>query len=143
MIEASPYIVTVVASLVISQALKYVFLVIWGRNLDHMRQWYASGNLPSTHGTSVVALLVVIGLHDGVESGLFGLALLLAVIVMYDTIMLRRSVGDQGRAVQELIKTIKSDIVLPRAAKGHTPLELIAGVLLGALIGTVVFFATK
>lgn len=143
MIEASPYVVTVVASLAISQALKYVFLAIRGRNLDHMRQWYASGSMPSTHGTSVIALLVVIGLHDGVESGLFGLALLLAVIVMYDTIMLRRSVGDQGRAVQELIRATKSDVVLPCAAKGHTPLELIVGALLGGLIGTVVFFATK
>lgn len=143
MIQLSPYVVAVIAALFISQALKYVLQILSGRKFDHIRQLYASGNMPSTHSTSVVALLVVIGLRDGTDSGLFGLALLVAVIVMYDTIILRRSVGDQGTAVQELIKAMKSTILLPRAAKGHTPFELAAGALLGALIGTVVFFATS
>ena len=143
MIEASPYAITVVASLAISQVLKYVILIARGRKFDYLRQSYASGNMPSTHCTAVTALLIVIGLRDGFESGLFGLALLLAVIVMYDTVMLRRSVGDQGIAVQALIKSTKSSIVLPRAAKGHTPLELAVGAVLGITIGLVVFFATK
>lgn len=139
----SPYVIAVIASLVISQALKYVILMMRGNTFDRVRQSYASGNMPSTHSTLVVSLLVVIGLRDGTGSGLFGLALMLAIIVMYDTVMLRRSVGDQGIAVQALIKVMKSAIVLPRAAKGHTPLELLAGVGLGVLIGLVVFFATQ
>ena len=114
-----------------------------GRRFDHLRQIYASGNMPSTHAASVTALLVVIALYDGTDSGLFGLALLFAIIVMYDAVMVRRSVGDQGNAVQELIRALKSTIVLPRAAKGHTPAELAVGVLLGVVIGLVVFFATK
>ena len=143
MIEHSPYVVVVVASLLTSQAIKYLILLIKGRRIDRVRQLYASGSMPSTHSTSVVALLTVIGLRDGTDSGLFGLALLLAVIVMYDTIILRRSVGDQGRAVQEIIKALKSTVLLPRAAKGHTPYELIAGVALGLVVGAVVFFATN
>ncbi len=143
MIEFSPYVVVVVASLLTSQALKYLILLIKGRRIDRLRQLYASGSMPSTHSTSVVGLLTVIGLRDGTDSGLFGLALLLAVIVMYDTIILRRSVGDQGRAVQEIIKALKSTVLLPRAAKGHTPYELIAGAALGLTIGVVVFFATN
>lgn len=144
MIEFSPYVLSVAAALVISQALKYVILMMRrSGNFDYLRQLYASGNMPSTHSTSVVALLVVIGLHDGTESGLFGLALLFAIIVMYDTIMMRRSVGEQGLAVQALIRTIKSDMALPRAARGHTPLELLGGAFLGFVIGVVVFFATK
>ncbi len=143
MIELSPYVVAVIASLVISQLLKYLFLVIRGGSFDQVRQLYASGNMPSTHSASVTALLVVIGLKDGAGSGLFGLALLFAIIVMYDSVILRRSVGDQGRAVQELIRSIKSAVLLPRAAKGHTPYELIAGAALGVVIGVVVFFATQ
>lgn len=143
MIELSPYVIAVIASLAISQALKYTILMIKGRSFDPVRQLYASGNMPSTHSTSVVALLTVIGLRDGTDSGLFGLALLLAIIVMYDTVILRRSVGDQGRAVQELIKALKSTVLLPRAAKGHTPYELLAGAVLGLAIGIVVFSATN
>lgn len=142
MISVSPYIVAVFAALAISQVLKYTLLLARGRSFDPLRQLYASGNMPSTHGTSATALLVLIALRDGVESGLFGLALLFTIIVMYDTIMLRRSVGDQGRAVQELIKATGKSVRLPHAAKGHTPLELLAGVILGSLIGIVVFSAT-
>ncbi len=142
MIEISPYVLTVIASLVISQTLKYTVLIVRRSKFDRLRQSYASGNMPSTHATLVTAVLIVIGLRDGTDSGLFGLALLLAIIVMYDTTMMRRSVGDQGLAVQALIKVMKSAIVLPRAAKGHTPLELGAGVVLGTMVGLVVFFAT-
>ena len=139
----SPYVIVIIVSLLLSQSIKYFIQLLKGRNFDHVRQLYASGNMPSTHSTSVVALLVVIGLKDGTDSGLFGVALLLSIIVMYDTVILRRSVGDQGMAIQEVIRSLKSGITLPRAAKGHTPLELIAGALLGVTIGVVVFFATK
>lgn len=142
MIVFSPYVIAVIVSLVLSQAFKYALQLLKGNKFDRVRQLYASGNMPSTHSTSVVALLVLIGLRDGTESGLFGLALLFAIVVMYDTIILRRSVGDQGRAVQELIKAFKSTVLLPRAARGHTPLELVVGAILGAAIGVVVFFAT-
>ena len=143
MIEISPYVIAVIAALVISQSVKYLLVMARGGKFDHARQLYASGNMPSTHSASVTALLVLIGLRDGTGSGLFGLALLFSIIVMYDSVVLRRSVGDQGRAVQELIRSIKSAILLPRAAKGHTPYELIVGAALGSLIGAVVFFATK
>lgn len=143
MIQLSPYVIAIVASLVISQALKYLIILAKGGKFDYIRQSYASGNMPSTHSALVVSVLVVIGLKDGTESGLFGVALMLAIIVLYDSVMLRRSVGDQGIAVQALIKVMKSAIVLPHAAKGHTPLELLAGATLGALIGVVVFFATN
>ena len=142
MINLSPYVMVVVASLVISQLLKYLLLLGRRRTFDPVRQIYASGSMPSTHGTAVVSMLTVVGLKEGTDSGLFGLMLLIAVIVMYDTVMLRRSVGDQGRAMQELIQSIKSAVALPHSAKGHTPVELLIGALLGFLIGIVVFIAT-
>lgn len=142
MIAVSPYIITIFAALAAAQTLKYVILVARGRRFDPLRQIYASGNMPSTHGASAAALLTIVGLRDGIESGLFGLTLLFAIIVMYDATMLRRSVGDQGRAMQELIKATKASVALPHAAKGHTPMELIAGAALGVWIGIVVFFAT-
>ena len=53
-------------------------------------------------------------------------------------VMVRRSSGEQGIAIQELIKRGKANIVLPRAAKGHTPLEVAAGALLGVVLGLIV-----
>ena len=69
---------------------------------------------------------------------------MVALVVMYDAIMVRRSVGEQGLAIQELIKAAKDNerVVIPRAAKGHTPLEVGVGAILGVMIGVVVFLAT-
>ena len=139
----SPYVIAIVASLLVAQALKYVILMIRGKDFDPLRQIYSSGNIPSAHSAAVIALLMVVGLVDGVESGLFAMAFLFAIVVMYDAVMVRRSVGEQGKALHLLIRTLDKTGVLPRAAQGHTPLELVAGALLGAAIGLVVFFATK
>lgn len=143
MFEIPPYVLAVGASLVLAQGLKYCLLVLQRRRIDPIRQLYQPGNMPSAHSASVVALLVLIGFRDGIDSGLFGLALLFAIIVTYDSVMVRRSVGEQGKAVHALIKRFGSGTPLPHAAKGHTPWELVVGAALGALVGAVVFFATN
>jgi len=132
----SSYIVAITAAWLISQGMKYLIVAIKQRRFDHVRQLYLSGNMPSAHSATVVALVVIVGLRDGFSSALFGLAALFAAIVMYDAMMVRRSSGEQGAAIQQLIR-------LPRAAKGHTPLEVVVGALLGTIVGVVVFLATK
>ena len=139
----SPYVIAIIAGWLVAQGAKYVLVAIKQRRFDHIRQLYLSGNMPSSHSATVVALVVLIGLKDGVDSGLFGLAVLFASIVMYDAIMVRRSSGEQGIAIQQLIKEQKSAVALPRAAKGHTPVEVLVGAILGAIIGLVVFLATR
>ena len=139
----SPYIYAVLAAWIIAQGAKYLIMVVKSRSLRHFRHLYISGNMPSAHSATVLALTTLVALRDGIDSGLFGLAALFAAIVMYDAVMVRRSSGEQGIAIQELIKEQKSKVAIPRAAKGHTPVEVLVGALLGALIGAVVFLATK
>jgi acid phosphatase family membrane protein YuiD len=139
----SPYIIAIIAAWLIAQGAKYLLVAIKNRRFDNVRQLYLSGNMPSAHSATVVALVVVIALCEGITSSVFGLAALFAAIVMYDAMMVRRSSGEQGKAIQQLIKEQKSKVALPRAAKGHTPLEVVAGALLGGCIGLVVFLATR
>jgi acid phosphatase family membrane protein YuiD len=139
----SPYIIAIISGWLIAQGAKYLIMAIKQRSFDHLRQLYLSGNMPSAHSTSVIALVTVIALRDGLTSNIFALAALFAAIVMYDAMMVRRSSGEQGIAIQQLIKESKSKVALPRAARGHTPLEVAIGALLGACIGLVVFLATK
>ena len=46
-------------------------------------------------------------------------------------------------AIKSLIKEQKSNIKLGRIAKGHTPIEVLAGAILGLFMGILVFFVTK
>lgn len=138
----SPYIITIIASWVAAQGAKYAIIVAQSGDVRNFRHLYLSGNMPSAHSATVVSMATIIGLIDGVDSAVFGLSLLFAAVVMYDAMMVRRSVGEQGETIQKLIKQTKSDAKLPRSAKGHTPVEVAVGALLGVLIGTVVYFAT-
>lgn len=140
----SPYILAILASWVLAQGFKYVLVAIKNKNFNHIRQLYLSGNMPSAHSASTVALVTLIGLKDGVETPVFAVAALFASVVMYDATMVRRSVGEQGLAIQSLMKLAKNQaLVPPYAARGHTPLEVLVGALLGAVIGCIVFFATN
>jgi len=139
----SPYLIVVILGWIAAQGLKYVFAVIKTKRIGNFRQFYTSGNMPSSHTACVVGLTTLIGLTEGVGSAIFGLAFLFAMIVMYDAVMVRRSSGEQGIAIQELIKLGKANVALPRSAKGHTPLEVAVGGVLGLVLGLVVFLATK
>ncbi len=131
----SPYILTIIAAWIIAQGAKYIVAVIRSGNIRNFRQLYLSGNMPSAHSASVVALMTVIGGLNGVESAVFAVSALFAAIVMYDAVMVRRSSGEQGEAIRALLKEQKSKVSVPRAAKGHTPLEVAVGAMLGMIVG--------
>jgi len=138
----SPYIIAGLLGWLVSQAAKYVIASIQGRGLAPYRQLYLSGHMPSAHSATVVAVLVVIGYLDGVQSAVFGLALVFSAVVIYDAMMVRRSSGEQGVALTALLMEQKSKVPLPRVAMGHTPLEVAVGILLGVLVGAVVCIFT-
>jgi len=139
----SPYIIAIVSGWVGAHVIKYVVSVVRSEQHGLKSHLFRSGGMPSSHSTTVVALAMLVGLRDGFSSGLFGVSLLFALIVMYDAVKVRRSSGEQGEALRLLIKEQKSGIKLPRAAKGHSPIEVVAGLLLGTIIGLVVFLSTK
>lgn len=142
MYDISSYILAIITAWFVAQGMKYIIAAIKGKTLRSFRHLYLSGNMPSSHSATVVALLVVVGCRDGFSSGLFGLAALFAAIVMYDAMMVRRSSGEQGEAIQALIHESNSRVPLPRAARGHTPLEVVVGAILGGVVGYIVFLAT-
>lgn len=142
-LEASAYLVAIVSGWLIAHLIKHAIALSKGRRPDLLRQMFISGGMPSSHAATSVAVWTVVLLKDGVDSGLFGIATLFTLIVCYDAVKVRRSSGEQGEALRQLIKESKSQIVLPRSARGHTPVEVLVGAVLGALIGLVVFLATK
>jgi hypothetical protein len=139
----SPYIIAIAIAWVIAHLTKYIIAWRQGTRSDLVHQLFISGGMPSAHAATTVALWTVIAYKDGVQSGLFGLATLVVLIVTYDAVKVRRSSGEQGDAIAGLIKESNSKIRIPRSAKGHTPSEVIAGGLLGLIVGLIVFFASR
>ena len=142
MISISPYLLTPILGWIAAQGVKYALVLVRTRDMGTLRSIYSSGGMPSSHSSTVVSLAVFIGLHEGVESAIFGVSSLLAAVVMYDAVMVRRSVGEQGEAIHQLIDKTSTGVRLPHAAKGHTPLEVLMGGVVGTAVGLVVFLAT-
>lgn len=131
----SPYIIAAGLGWIIAQSSKYLIASIKQGKIASFRQLYLSGNMPSAHSATAVALLTVIAYRDGVGSGLFALALVFTSIVVYDAVMVRRSSGEQGVALRKLLKETKSKVSQPRVAMGHTPLEVFVGGVIGVIVG--------
>lgn len=138
MFELSPYIIAIIVAWVAAQGSKFLIYAARNRSVSHFRQLYLSGGMPSSHSAMTAAFATVVGILDGFGSAIFGLAVLFAALVMYDAVMVRRSSGEQGDAIKALIVERKSKVRLPRAAKGHEPVEVLVGLLIGIVVGIVI-----
>ena len=94
-----------------------------------------AGGMPSSHAALVASVAHSIGLFVGFDTSMFALALTFAVIVIYDATGIRRQAGIHAefinRIVRDMVKGQRSQEKQLREVLGHTPLEALAGTLLG------------
>ena len=123
----------------IAQALKVILTLIVSRKFDSTRMW-GSGGMPSSHSSTTCALMMMIGFSEGFDSAVFALAFAFSAIVMYDAAGVRRSTGKNAAVLNRLIDDLYKDGSFDeehlKELVGHTPIQVLAGALLGILIGT-------
>ena len=94
-----------------------------------------SGGMPSSHSAAVCATAVSCALLYGFGSTYFAIAGVLAVVVMRDAAGVRRESGKQAavinRVAQEMNKKKGFDFEQLKELLGHTPLQVLAGAILG------------
>lgn len=103
-----------------------------------------AGGMPSSHSALIASITHAIGLYVGFASALYALSFVIAMIVIYDATGIRRQAGKHA----EIINTIISDLAHGhplrqeqlREVLGHTPLEALAGMLLGLGLAQVAWF---
>lgn len=100
--------------------------------------------MPSGHSAMVISLATIIGLVEGLDSPMFAVSLVLAMIVIRDALGIRRYLGQHGKVLNVLVKDLRDDKVLDESYPhlleqvGHTPFQVIVGSLIGfsvAIIG--------
>ena len=107
------------------------------RRKGGVEKYLMSGGMPSAHTATVVTLITVIFINEGFST-LFAVAAWFAAIIVYDALVVRRSVGEQGIALTKLLGKNGQKEQLPFVALGHKPLEVIAGAAIGVVTGIVV-----
>lgn len=118
----------------LAQVIKIILELILERKFNFERLT-GSGGMPSSHSAFVVALAVAIGLREGYDSSIFALATGFACVVMYDAAGVRRAAGKQATVINALMQSFSlNDEMADEKLKeliGHTPIEVIAGAILG------------
>lgn len=139
----SIYLITAALAWALAQLIKYVLEAVKNGKWFDSTVVLHSGNMPSVHTATVVALVTIIGFKNGIDTSLFALALLFAAVVAYDAMGVRRSSGEQGIAIKEAIKNKSMNAKVPHVALGHTKLEVTVGAIIGLAVGTFVAFFTS
>jgi len=101
----------------------------------------SSGGMPSGHSAAMTGVTVFLGCYYGFASGFFALAVAITGIVLYDATHVRYAVGEQGRALNKLLKK-SGEKELP-IVEGHTMGQVIVGVVLGIIVGLGVYFLIR
>ncbi len=121
-----------------AQSLKVVGEVARTRRLD-LARLTGAGGMPSSHSATVTALATAIGRAPGLSSPLFAVSAIFAAVVMYDATGVRRAVSIQARLLNRMLDDFFArrgfDQQYLRELIGHTQREVLAGALLGVIVG--------
>lgn len=118
--------------------------------LEYIRhkQWdwalfFRAGGMPSSHSALLIGATHAIGLSLGFDSALFALAVAISMVVVYDATGIRRQAGMHAALINAMIKDLASGHPLKqeqlREVLGHTPMEVLWGVVLGISIAQAVW----
>ena len=135
-----------------AQIIKTILHLIQTKTFNPERL-FGAGGMPSSHSALVCSATIAISRKCGFGSSEFAIMFILAMIVMYDAMGVRRSAGLHAREINRInrifaVKGIKSTEESPekKSAKkkelkeflGHTPFEVLGGALLGILVALLV-----
>ena len=105
-----------------------------------------AGGMPSSHSALVASAAHGVGLFHGFDTPLFAVGVVLAVIVIYDATGVRRQAGKHAERINAIIEDLASG--QPhwhetqeelKEVLGHTPMEAMAGTVMGILGATLVW----
>ena len=127
----------VVMAWIIAQSIKVIRNTLQRRRF-RVRWLVDTGGMPSSHSSGTAAVAAVVGFYSGFGSVLFLLALVFALVTMFDAASVRRSVGKQAIVMNKLIDEFYAEGRFSesrlREFLGHTPVEVLVGAALGIAV---------
>lgn len=153
---ANPILTVGIISWLAAQILKTIHYSIKYKTFNPERITGAGG-MPSSHSSLVVSVAIYTLKYQGFSSPAFALAMIMAGVVIYDAMSVRYNAGLHAKELNRLRRVIDEiddelsqlsgdeeldidDIKDRKDFKeflGHTPIEVLAGSLLGILIAMV------
>lgn len=141
----NPFVLSGGAAWLIAQVVKTVIHAIINKKIVFERL-IGDGGMPSAHSATVSSLCTFSLLHFGPDSHQFAVTLFLSIIVCHDAMGVRLETGKQAKLLNEMVELYEtlSSKELPEVKLkefvGHTPIQVIAGILTGIIVACCMYF---
>jgi acid phosphatase family membrane protein YuiD len=115
----------------------------------------STGGMPSSHSAAVTALATGTGIETGLDSPVFAIAAVFAIVTMYDASGVRRQAGKHATVLNQLVaefnllveevktwpkkpeKEVRKEL---KELLGHEPIEVFFGCITGILLTLAVHY---
>ena len=138
----NPFLLTSLSSWFVAQVLKVILNAIVHKKIIWER-FFGDGGMPSGHSATVSSLAMFTALSYGPASFQFAVCFILSTIVCHDAMGVRQETGKQAVMLNEIIQILESQDLPEVKLKelvGHTPLQVIAGILIGIANACLLYF---
>ena len=134
-LNLNPILTVALLAWFVAQVLKTLINFILLGKFQLERMW-GDGGMPSAHSATVCAMVI--------GSAIFAVAAVVAIITMHDAMGVRRETGEQAKVLNKMIEqwidvTEKNAPFLQnmhlKEMVGHTPLQVLAGFVVGCVVG--------
>ena len=124
-----------IVSWFVAQVLKTIINFILLGKFQLERMW-GDGGMPSAHSATVCAMVIAAARSEGVS--------VVAIITMHDAMGVRHETGEQAKVLNQMIEewidiSEKNSPFLQnmhlKEMVGHTPLQVVAGMVVGIVVG--------
>lgn len=158
-------LITSLAAIIFTQVIKFPIAYFFNRKSAKVNIITSTGGMPSSHSAAVSSLISSLIFEYGFNSPLVAIATIFGVIIMFDSMGVRRQSGEQGLVLDELVKHYVKlhngdlklevsnndeeinpvildtdltayDCMIVKKYLGHKPSEVIIGTLTGMLVAT-------
>ena len=142
-LNLNPILTVALLAWFVAQVLKTLINFILLGKFQLERMW-GDGGMPSAHSATVCAMVIATARSEGFSSAIFAVAAVVAIITMHDAMGVRRETGEQAKVLNKMIEqwievSEKNAPFLQnmhlKEMVGHTPLQVVAGFLVGLVVG--------
>lgn len=139
------------AAWLVAQITKIVVNAVVTKKFD-IERLVGDGGMPSGHSATVTAMALMTGFRCGFDNPIFGLAMVLAIVVMHDATGVRQEAGKHARSIIELTEIFNEYIAEDddelkleklKTLVGHTPLQVACGAGVGIVVVVLYLIITK
>ena len=132
----------------VAQFLKMVTTLFKEKKFKPRLMLFSSGGMPSSHSATVGALCTSSAIMFGFGSFEFAVSAVLAMVVITDAMGVRWETGEQSKVINKIVKKLfagkpEDTETALKELVGHTPFQVLMGVIVGIATPLVIALTTK